>query len=91
MASRPPPPLAIELSRAVRAACRSDPPLTSALNAVILRASRYLRARLEQGGAVCIHGRRERLALHLTLTPPDVCLVETLTAGADPPESCHSV
>ena len=76
MIQRRPPPLAIELDRSVQAACRREPSLTALLNAVLLRASRRLRARTGAGdGALEVAGRREGLVLSVMLAPPDVCRV----------------
>ena len=89
MASPPPPPFTIELSREVQAACRRELHRMAQINAVLLRATRRLRERLDAGGGpVRVTGRREALTLDLLLSPPDLCRVEAVTDGApEPPAS----
>lgn len=82
-AEPPPPALTVELSREVRAACRADPALATRLNAIVLRATRRLRARLDAGGGlVRVRGRAEALTIEVQLLPPDICRIERITATA---------
>ena len=70
------PPLAVELDRSVQGACRREPALLASLNAVLLRASRRLHARMSGGdGAIEVAGRRERVVISVTLVRPDGCRV----------------
>ena len=76
MTERRVPPLVVELDRGVQAACRQEPALMASLNAVLLRASRRLRARMADGdGAVDVAGQRERVVASVLLALPDVCRV----------------
>ncbi len=73
---RRPPPLDVELSRSVLNPRRADPALAAALNAVLLRATRQLRARMDEGArSLTVAGRREGIVLEVVLMPPDRCHV----------------
>ena len=86
------PPLAVELSLEALAGCRRDPALAAAVNAIILRASRRLRACLADGGAtIAVAGAREGITLHLRLSPPDHCRIERIEPKTDPAAASLSV
>lgn len=71
---RRPPPLDVELSRSVLNACRADPALAAALNAVLLGATRQLRARMDEGArSLTVVSPLEGIVLDVVLTPPDRC------------------
>ena len=93
MTERPAPPLTIEMDRTVLATVRRDPALIAALNAVLLRATRRLRALVaEDGRAVRVAARREDLTVEVTLRPPDICVVTGVhRGGADPAASADIV
>jgi hypothetical protein len=79
MGSDPPaPPLAVELSRPVMLACRRQPELARAVNSVLLRAARRLRALGDTERYVRVAGRVEGIVLDLRLLPPDGCRVEAV-------------
>jgi hypothetical protein len=79
MRNEPPaPPLAVELSRPVMLACRRQPELARAVNTVLLRAARRLRALGDAERRVRVAGRVEGIVLDLYLSPPDGCRVETV-------------
>lgn len=73
------PPLDVELSRPVSRACRTDPELARAINAILLRAARRLRTMMEADGSVLVAGSAENIILNLRLSPPDGCRVEALS------------
>jgi hypothetical protein len=78
------PPLRVELSRPVLAACRHDPELARAINGILLRAARRLGRMMEEDRSVRVAGSVEGVTLDLRLFPPDRCLVEALhTQGAN--------
>jgi hypothetical protein len=79
------PPLTIELSRDVRAACRARPVVFAGVNRVLLRAARRLVALLEAGETrLIVAGRAEDLSITVMLAPPDVCRVEAIDDGIAP-------
>lgn len=59
-------------------ACRRDPDLARAINAILLRASRRLRARIETDRRLRVAGKVEGIILDLALSPPDVCRVDVV-------------
>jgi hypothetical protein len=83
MTDRRAPPIAIELSGPILAACRRDPALTSAINAILLRAARRLRSLMTDGSRVRLKGRAEGLTLDLLLLPPDSCRVERIVLSPE--------
>jgi hypothetical protein len=88
MAEPPPPPFNVELSEQAQDDLARRPELAPAVNAVVLRAARPLRAHLEMGEelALDVHGRREALTVRVSLFPPDRVRVEGLAPGAPAPE-----
>ncbi len=59
-------------------ACRRDPDLARAINSILLRASRRLRARIATDPHLRVAGKVEGITLDLALSPPDVCRVEVV-------------
>jgi hypothetical protein len=59
-------------------ACRRQPELARAVNSVLLRAARRLRALGDAERRVRVAGRMEGIVLDLRLLPPDGCRVETV-------------
>ena len=86
------PPLTVEMSREALAACRRDPALAAAVNAIILRAGHRLRTSFVDGGAtIAVAGAREGITLHLCLSPPERCQIQRIKPAADPTTASLSV
>lgn len=93
MAEPPPPPFQTDVSEQARDDLARQPELASSANAVILRAAKELRARLESGEnqALDVHGRRERLTVRVSLVPPDTMRIEGLAPGDLIPDGALTV
>jgi hypothetical protein len=88
MAERPAPPFETQLSEQAEDDLSRRPELAADTNAIVLRAARELRRRLEEGEneAIDLHGRREQLSVRVSLIPPNTLRIEGIAPGAKVPE-----
>lgn len=93
MAEPPPPPFQTTLSDQAGAQLESDRDLAAGANAIVLRAAKELRRQLDMGEnyAEDLFGRRENVTVRVSLIPPDVVRIESVSRGGPVPEGAITV
>ncbi len=93
MAEAPAPPFTTDVSEQARDTLARDAGLAARVNAVLLRAARPLRRRLDAGDnlALDVYGARERITVRVSLVPPDTVRIEEIAAAGPAPEGAERV